>query len=78
MGERNLAAMARITELTGFLPSYETAEDGTQTLRIGELVLRAKYFGLWSDPSVYEFDDDCFEVRWGGNIARVRTARKND
>jgi hypothetical protein len=70
MGEANPEACARIEELTGYRPRHGTTPDGQQCLHIGDTIIVATEFALWSDPSIWENSDDLITVSWGGQIAR--------
>jgi hypothetical protein len=65
MGEANPEAIARIEFLTGHKVEQDIDSDGRQFCRIGEEVMFATSFALWSDPSVYEVEDAIF-ISWGG------------
>ena len=69
MGEANPHAIALITSLTGHAPVSCTHPDGTQFLRIGNIVITATEFALWSDPSVFLNSDSMFTLSWGGHNA---------
>jgi len=71
MGESNLWAMNMIAELTGSTPVYGETEDGRQSLTIGDAVIVAKHFGLWSDPTAYQHSDRSLTVSWGGQSATI-------
>lgn len=71
MGESNLWAMNMIAELTGSTPVYGETEDGCQTLTIGDVVIVATDFGLWSDPTAYQHSERMLTVRWGGQSATI-------
>lgn len=65
MGEANSRAIELISRITGHAPQYEMTEDGIQTLRIGDIVLVATHFALWSDPDIF-IDKDNAYISWGG------------
>lgn len=67
--------MDLIAELTGHTPLHGEAKDGQQLLIIGEIVIAAKSFGLWGDPTTYQSSDRKLQVRWGGQSV---TLVKND
>jgi hypothetical protein len=71
MGESNLSAMNMIAELTGSTPIYGETEDGRQSLTIGDVVIVAKHFGLWSEPTAYQHNDRMLTVGWGGQSATL-------
>ncbi|GEO01185.1 hypothetical protein NSE01_30170 [Novosphingobium sediminis] len=72
MGEAHPESIARIKELTGHKPRHGTTPDGRQCLHIGDLMIVATEFALWSDPSVWEYSDDIIAVSWGGNTVRMQ------
>lgn len=71
MGESNLWAMKMIAELTGSTPVYGETEDGRQSLTIGDVVIVAKHFGLWGDPTAYQHSERMLTVGWGGQSATI-------
>ena len=70
MGESNPEAAALIEELLGEAPRHDLTPEGQQCLHIGGTTLVATEFALWSDPFVWQHDDDMFSVQWGGQVAR--------
>lgn len=71
MGEANSEAVALIAKLTGYEPRSGRTEDGRQCLHIGDTVVVAESYSLWSDPSAWQHDDGSLTVRWGGQIVRL-------
>ena len=69
MGESNPEAVALIKELTGHVPQHGTDPDGMQFLRIGEIVITATEYALWSAPNVFVRSDEEFVLSWGGHKA---------
>lgn len=70
MGEANSEAIALIRELIGHEPRYGETPDGQQCLHIGDTVIVATEFALWSDPSVWVNSETMFTLSWGGHNAR--------
>ena len=78
MGEANPEGLAQIKEITGHAPGLWIDQEGIQLLRIGEVVIPAKGFALWSDPTVYIRSDNEFTLSWGGSSANfLRDANGN-
>jgi len=75
MGEANPEALEMIARLTGHEAESGMTPDGTQFLRIGDIVLKAAYFALWSDPSVYDFGDR-IAINWGGTDVSIPMRRE--
>jgi len=71
VGESNRRAMNMIAELTGNTPAYGETEDGRQSLTIGDVVIVAKHFGLWGDPTAYQHSERMLTVGWGRQSATL-------
>lgn len=71
MGESNPEAVALIKDLTGHVPQHGTDPEGIQFLRIGDIIITATEYALWSDPSVYVYSDSMFMLSWGGQNVRI-------
>lgn len=69
MGEANSEAIALIANLTGYEPEHGNNSDGAQFLRVGNIVITATEFALWSDPSIFVRSDGEFVLSWGGHNA---------
>jgi hypothetical protein len=71
MGESNPYATNLISELTGHTLVHGETVDGHQSLTIGDIVMVATCFSLWSDPTAYQHDDRTLSVSWGGQSATL-------
>ncbi len=71
MGEANQQAIEMITNVISQAPRYGETPDGQQCLYVGDAVIVAKSFALWSDPNAFAHEDGSLTVRWGGQIVRL-------
>lgn len=73
MGETNHEARRLIAEVLGSEPELVMNDDGTMSLRLGDIVLTAEA-AFWSDPSAYLHTDGTLTVSWGGQTVRIPPA----